>query len=222
MKLITISGLDGSGKSTQVKLLKEYLESQSKRVFYFHAIQFGIAKKLIDFRNKYCLLCKIMGKCKTSNQEKSITRASWLTIQLRRIFLGIDLRRFNKLIKNLKKEGYDYLVSDRYFYDSIINIEYLCHPGLDPGSSQINKDFSLDSRFRGNDKIVKPNLSIYLQTSPEIIMQRDRIPDQGIEYLKKKKELYENKISLWDMKVVNGNRDKNVIFEEIKTYVNPR
>ncbi|HLN19060.1 MAG TPA: hypothetical protein VK255_02730, partial [Patescibacteria group bacterium] len=37
MNIITISGLDGSGKSTQIDMLKSFLESQGKKVFYFHA-----------------------------------------------------------------------------------------------------------------------------------------------------------------------------------------
>jgi len=37
--------------------------------------------------------------------------------------------------------------------------------------------------------------------------------------LKEKKELYENKTGLWNMKVVDGNRDKDVIFEEIKSFL---
>jgi thymidylate kinase len=47
-------------------------------------------------------------------------------------------------------------------------------------------------------------------------MQREKKPDQGIEYLKKKKEIYDRYAKIWNLKIIDGNRSKEEIFEEIK------
>jgi len=201
MKLITISGLDGSGKSTQLEMIKNSLESKGQKVFCYHAIRDGFAKKFMDFRQKYCILCRLFNKCKVKNGEKSVTQASWPKIMLRRIFLMIDIIRFKRLRKKLIAAGYNYLLSDRYFYDSVVNIKYL---------SKKNKKLPCE-KF-----ILKPDVSLYLQTNPEIIMQRDRKPDQGKKYLEDKKKLYDDSASIWDLKIIDRNSNKEDIFEKIK------
>lgn len=190
MKIITLSGLDGSGKSTQINLLRNYLETQGKKVFYFHAIAFSLANKIAEFKSKYCLICKLTDKCKLSSKKEkdSIIKANCLQIILRKIFLHLDLMRFKNLTKKLDQEKFDYILSDRYFYDSLINIEYL-------SKKEINYNYP----------IVKPNISIYLQTNPELIMNRDRKPDQGLQYLIDKKNIYDKFTSVFDMKIVDGN-----------------
>jgi thymidylate kinase len=205
MKLLTISGLDGSGKSTQIEMLKSYLESQGKKVFYFHAIQFGLANK-------------ISGKNNNKN-AKSITKANWFQIQLRKLFLKIDICRFKKLYKKLEKEDCNYILSDHYFYDSVLNIEYLnnCHSELVEESNLNNIRSS--RHFAPQDDIVKPAIALYLQTDPKIIMQRARKPDQGLEYLQAKKILYDKMAPFWNLKIIDGNRLPEEVFSNIKELV---
>jgi thymidylate kinase len=206
MKIITISGLDGSGKSTQIQMLKTYLESQGKQVFYFHAIEFGVATKLAELKKKYCLICKIKGMCQVQpNIQKSVTKANWIQIQLRKLALKIDLWRFESLTNKLINSGYDYIVSDRFFDDTIINISYL-----------ENYIFFQNSKLK-----IQNSSSIYLQTDPQIIMQRKRKPDQGLQYLIDKKKLYDEYFQNFPKaKIIDGNRDEEIVFEEIKNAIN--
>ena len=114
MKIITLSGVDGSGKSTQSGLLQKKLESEGKKVAYFHAVEFSLANRISP---------KKSGEGDAPKQ--ALTEASWLTLLLRKLILPIDLLRFHIHVQKLYKQGFDYLLSDRYFYDTLINIEYL-------------------------------------------------------------------------------------------------
>lgn len=212
MKTITISGLDGSGKSTQIKMLQDELERNGSKVFYFHAIEFSLAQKISDFKNKNCLICKILGRCKTNTKKnRSVTKANFIQIFLRKVFLRIDVWRFNLLRNKLRNKHFDYILSDRYFYDSIINIAFL----ENQKNNNITKTLEGALYLNKKSSLLKPDLAIYLQTTPSLIMSRDRIPDQGLQYLIDKKAIYDESAKNFAMQIIDGNRNREEIQKNI-------
>ena len=114
--------------------------------------------------------------------------------------------RFKKLYNKLEKEGFDYILSDRYFYDGLLNIFYLSQK---KGAKLLEKELS-------SLKIPKPDVAVYLKAEPEIIMRRERTPDQGIKYLKAKEILYAEASRYWELLTIDGDRPPEEIFSEIK------
>jgi thymidylate kinase len=136
-------------------------------------------------------------------------KANWLQIQLRKIALLIDICRFKRLTKKLKV---DYIISDRYFYDSVVNMAYL----LDIRCP--NRRHRMSTLF-AEKFIPKPDYAFYIDAKPETIMQRERKPDQGKEYLVAKEKLFANKIKKWNIIVIDGEKNREEIFEEIKQII---
>lgn len=203
MKVYTLSGLDGSGKSTHAKKIAEHLRNQGKKVFEFHIITFAFSQVLSRFYKKIFSSPKKNLETDTQNKgQKSVIRSSRLGLCLRKIFLLIDMLRWQYLKKKLAREGYDAIVSDRFFYDTLINIFYL------------EKSLSAQSIL----EVFAPQAdqAVYLCAEVEDIMQHDRVPDQGEAYLISKKDLYDRKYSEWNLKRVAVAQSKDETFEALK------
>lgn len=186
LKIITISGLDGSGKTTQCDLLEKDLTDRGQKVYRFHAVEFSLAQKVARPVNT------------GSKKSTSVTKSGPFKIWLRKIILRIDLFRFKRFLEELDSNGYTVLLSDRYFYDSLINIAYLA-----------------DENWLSKTAIKKPDAAIYLKVSPEKIMKRKRKPDQGIDYLKAKAVYYGLLAREFDLHTISGNGSKGVVFKRI-------
>jgi thymidylate kinase len=196
MKFITLSGVDGSGKSTQLTRLKEKLEREDWNVAYFHAVEFSCANRIARFFKGE--------KAFVPGQDKAVTKASWLAVVVREKFLFLDMLRFRFLLRRLRLENCDYLLSDRYFYDSLINLAYLSHAWPAKIGARLLELF-----------LPRADIAFYLDIDPDSILSRDRVPEQGIEYLRVKTALFQQKKTDWNFIALDANRDPEAIFQEI-------
>lgn len=185
MKIISFSGVDGSGKSTQRELLQKYLEDRGYKVAYFHATEFSLANRL--HRKK-------QGSEKfTAGKASAVTKASFISVFSRLSFLALDGIRFQDYKRCLSKSGITVLISDRFFQDSLINICFLSQ----------NPIIRIGVKFLAN-ALPLPEYSFYLQLTPEDILRRDRVPEQGLDYLKEKISLYNNPPFVWHVRTLDA------------------
>lgn len=198
MRLYTVSGIDGSGKTTQMEMLGKHLQENGYDVTVFHATSFSIATKIRDFFER--------GKNKDL-PRKAKTSAGFFSILLRKIFLVIDILRFKSYIKKMPPGEDHLLLTDRYFFDQIVNIFYLENK-LDV--SYIPVWLQLAEMF-----IVTPQKSFYIRTKPSVAMSRERNIEQGSDYLTKKSLLYDLFSDRFKYITVDGNLDKEIVFEKI-------
>ncbi len=227
MKIITISGIDGSGKSTQLKMLKEYLEKREEKVASFHAISFSLVNNILKSRKE-----KKQNEIKAQQNEvpaqssifeqpdKAVTSGNFFTILARKIVLLIDILRFKFYQQRLVSQKIGYLLADRYFYDQIINIFYLSYNKRILKVARNSTTTKIPIRLSFLLKVAlkltaKPSASFFVDVSPKTAMSRDRDIEQGAEYLTIKRAFYKKFAEQFNMQIINGDDEPNIIHEEI-------
>lgn len=141
-RFIVFEGIDGCGKSTQIKLLKEYLEGRGKKVFLTCEPTSSLTGGML--RDALCGVTK-----KTPCEMAAM-------FVLDRIFHNVDPV---KGIEKMLSEGYD-VICDRYYYSS------LAYQG-----SETDFGWVRDINLRCPD-IRKPDLCIFLDLSPSESLKR--------------------------------------------------
>jgi len=177
MKLFVIEGLDGAGKSTQIRLLRDYLLNQKHSCEYIHFPRtdspfFGelIARFLrgefgsLDEVDPYLVAMLYAGDRKDAAEIIS----SWL--------------RKGKIV-----------ILDRYTYS---NIAYQCAKISDPGKQDELRNWILKLEF-GHFGIPKPDLNIFLDVPFMFTVQKLSEGRKGDdrEYLNGKNDVHESSLS---------------------------
>ena len=176
MRFLVIEGLDGSGKSTQLKLLREYLEKEGINYKYLHfpRLEEGVYGKLVAR-----FLRGEMG----TNDQVDPTLVSL-------IFAG-DRAEAAPQIRNWIDQGYLVIV-DRYVYS---NIAFQCAKLENPEERNHLRDWILDFEFNNNN-LPRPDLNLLLHVPFEFTRQQLKNARDGDDraYLKGERDIHEENL----------------------------
>jgi dTMP kinase len=192
---IAIEGIDGSGKSSQAKLIAERLKSEGYKVYATFEPTDGYIGSIIRSILK--------GQRKADHR----TIAGLFLADRLDHLLNEDYGVVNKL-----KEGYT-VVSDRYYFSS-----YAYH------GTHMDMDWVIAANAMCA-QILKPNVNIFIDVPPEVCMQRISANRghvelfETLESLKNVREKYfEAFEKLKDQEhilIIDGNRDMKAITDDM-------
>ena len=174
--LIVLEGLDGAGKSTQVKLLKEYIQSKGKQLRYLHFPRFD-APVYGDLIAKF-----LRGDFGAINQVHP---------QLVALLFAEDRREASNQIREWLNNG-DFVLLDRYVYS---NIAYQCSKLKNKEEAQALRDWIFELEYNIYN-IPKPDVNLFLDVPISFVDKKLKENREGDdrEYLQGKSDIHEANI----------------------------
>jgi len=172
-KLIVLEGLDGSGKSTQIDLIKKYLEDHNLSYEYIHFPIYG------NNEASSVIAAYLRGEYGNINEVNPIFVANMYAMD-RYLYLPTLQRQ---LMNN------DVVLMDRYVFS---NMAYQGAKYITETQSQIMRDWIDDFEF-GFLELPYPDLDIFFDVPIESIEKRLNTREEGDtrEYLNGKKDIHE-------------------------------
>ena len=190
--LVVMEGLDGSGKSTQVRKLREHLESLSGTVEYIHFPRY-------DAPVYGELISRFLRGDFGSNEQ--------VHPQLVALLYAEDRHGAAPQMKSVLSRGGTVLL-DRYVYS---NIAYQCAKLANPDESENLREWILNTEF-GTFNLPRPDLNIFLDVPIDFVessLEKNRkgadrdylhgasdIHEASIEFQKKVRNIYLRQASL--------------------------
>ena len=176
MRFLVIEGLDGSGKSTQLKLLREHLEQNAVPYKYLHfpRLEEGVFGELVA---RF-----LRGEMGANDQVDPYLVAL--------IFAG-DRADASSQIRQWMDEGYLVIV-DRYVYS---NIAFQCAKLTSQEEREKLRNWILEFEF-GYNKLPRPDLNLYLNVPFEFTRKQLNVLRNGDDraYLKGERDIHEENL----------------------------
>lgn len=180
---ICIEGLDGSGKSTQAKMLTKKLRKAGYNAAYTAEPSQGKIGKFI---------------------RKRLFEANRMSTSVEALLFAADrIEHVRTEVVPALAEG-KIVISDRYVYSSLA---YQGSAGLD-----------LDWIEAINVNAKKPDLSIYIDVNPEVVLERLKRKKSIMEILetqRKVQEIYLRYVKKGELKQIDGAKSKREVSEAL-------
>jgi thymidylate kinase len=164
--LITLSGLDGCGKTTQIQQIQTFLHGQGYRTRPLHIVRWSWVNHLGEMFIKQIKDQPVAGPAKSDD-------AKWRWPRL--AMMIVDVTRFWLLWLYVKARG-EVLLCDRYFYD--LGVQAIYTKVMSPRLAKFYWRM-----------VPKPTAAFWLLVPPDIAQQRDGEHEAG--YYQVKVDLYQ-------------------------------
>ena len=196
---ISFEGIDGSGKSTQIELVKKYLHKNKKQVLFTRepggTFEAELIRKLILSKDK---------KIKFDNKTEIL------------LLLAARYEHYKKLIEPAIRNG-KIIICDR-FIDS--TLAYQC-----AGNNKLKEFYFQTSKSLINK--FQPDLTILLDISPIMALERINKRKNKNRYDKKNLSFFSNVRKNYNelaknnsrIKKLNALNDKNILAEKIRKLI---
>ena len=176
-KLIVLEGLDGSGKSTQVKKIKEYFTEKEFKYEFFHFPMYG-HNQFSDLIARF-----LRGELGNIDEVDPVFVAN---------MYAMDRFKFLPELSKALNEN-DVVLLDRYVYS---NIAFQCAKVKEGSTNGFGKyllgAWIKDFEFNCLD-LPYPDLNVFFDVPMDVIKERliDRSEDDNREYLNGKQDIHE-------------------------------
>ena len=175
--LIVLEGLDGAGKSTQLKMVTSYFSSLGRKVDYLHFPRYT---------------APIYGDLIATFLRGDFGAIDQVHPQLVALLFAEDRRDAASLIRSWMNQGH-VVILDRYVYS---NIAFQCAKLPEPEEAVALRSWILDLEY-GSYGIPRPTLNLFLDVPIEFVDAKLRQSRTGGDrrYLEGKSDIHESDIA---------------------------
>jgi len=177
VKIVSFSGIDGAGKSTQIHALEAWLLQSGLRV---KVLAFWDDVVVLEKFREFMSHAAFKGDRGIGSPEKPLNRrdknvSSWPMNAVRTCLYFLDALNVRLMIRGIRSSDADVVIFDRYIYDELANL---------PLKSLLSRMF-----IRFLLKLTPtPDVSFVIDADPVAALARK--PEYPLEFLRRNREAY--------------------------------